>query len=269
MSIVHQTRPAEISKDDWNNYLSKSPSDLIKETAKGLKENNRYLVDDRFQKLLFFYFFKIKSCCFAQTELYPSLEMFRARIYREPDVIERLNHPENYGAFQGYDSKNSGAVPSDKATPGRANPEGISYLYTASDPLTALLEIRAQPGETVSVATIKLKESVLLIDLTKNNSAIEVETIEKTNWINRFVLELTLLFQAPYSVIGNYYLCQYISEYAKNWNLNGIMYRASHVQELGTPNGINFTIFDPAKCEVVSSKLYHIVKMSIETDPPL
>lgn len=269
MRIVHQTQPVEISEDDWNYYLSKSPSDLIKETAKSLKENNRYLVDDRFQKLLFFYFFKIESRCFAQTELYPSIKMFRARIYRESDVIERLNHPDNYGAFQGYDSEKSGAVPSNLAMSRRANPEGISYLYAASDPQTALLEVRAQPGETVSVATIKLKEDVLLIDLTKNTSAIYAETIEKTNWINRFVLELTLFFQAPYSVIGDYYLCQYISEYAKNWNLHGIMYRASHVQELGTPNGINFTIFDPAKCEVVSSKLYHIIKMSIETDPPL
>ncbi len=269
MSIVRQTQPAEISEDDWNYYLSKLPSELIRATAKGLKENNRYLVDDRFQKLLYFYFFKKESRYFAQTELNPPIKMFRARIYREPDVIERLNHPDSYGAFQGYDSKNSGAVPSDKATPGRANPEGISYLYTASDPLTALLEARAQPGETVSIATIDLKESVFLIDLTKNASAIYAETKEKTAWINRFVLELTLLFQAPYSVIGNYYLCQYISEYAKNWNLHGIMYRASHVQELGTSNGINFTFFDPAKCEVVSSKLYHIVKMSIETDPPL
>ena len=269
MNIVHQQKPDEISENDWYYYLSKSPSDLIKETAKGLKENNRYLVDDRFQKLLFSYFFETESRYFAQKELNPPIKMYRARIYREPDVIERLTNPEKYGAFQGYDSEKSGAVPSDKATPGRANPEGISYLYTASDPLTALLEARAQPGETVSVATIKLKESVFLIDLTKNTSAIEAETIEKTNWINRFVLELTLLFQAPYSVIGNYYLCQYISEYAKNWNLNGIMYRASHVQELGTPNGINFTIFDPTKCKVVSSKLYQITKMSIETDPPL
>lgn len=126
MSIVLQTQPAPITENDWSYYFSMSPAVFLRKTAVGLKENNRYLVDERFQKLLFAYMFAPQSRYQAQTRLDPPRELFRARVYKEPDVMDRYNNPNGYGKFQGYDQNGSGAVPRGKITPGRVNPEGVS-----------------------------------------------------------------------------------------------------------------------------------------------
>lgn len=267
MKIAQQSRPDPITDSDWDFYLSTTAKECLYNAAKGLEENNRYIVDERFQKLIFSYMFEPGSIYFAQKPLYPPLSIYRARIYKKGDAEERMDHPEKYGSFQGYDAENSGAVPASKTVSGRANPEGVSYLYAASDVQTALLEARTQPGEFVSVATINLKKMAQFFDLTKNWSAISAESREKTKWINDFALAMSAMFQAPLSTVGSYYLCQYISEFAKNWHFDGIMYRASHVQELGTNNGICYTFFTDSKYEIVGSKLYYIEQMKVVTLP--
>ena len=45
-------------------------------------------------------------------------------------------------SFWGYDEKGSDAPPKGTASPGRINPDGISYLYAANDIQTAVLEVR-------------------------------------------------------------------------------------------------------------------------------
>ena len=47
--------------------------------------------------------------------------------------------------FWGYDEKGSDAPPKGTASPGRINPDGISYLYAANDIQTAVLEVRPIP----------------------------------------------------------------------------------------------------------------------------
>ena len=269
MDTIQQMAPSDITNEDWIYYLSTTPEQFIREMAESLKKDNCSFIKESFQKLLYEYLSHQQSRYSSQYELIPTQRLFRARVYGESDVNDRLTFPEKYKPFQGYDKANSGAAPPEKALPGRINPKGISYLYTASDPITALLEIRAQPGETVSIATIYPKRELHFFNLTNGYSAIATETSNKSKWGNDFILELERLFQSPYSVIGNYDLCQYISCLVKSWNLDGIMYRASHRQETLTPYGINYTIFDPLKCDVVSSQLYYIIKTSIETDPPI
>lgn len=268
MSLSQQTDEVKLAEEDWDCFLSMTPDKYIQETAKCIKGGNQ-IENNRFQKLLFLYLFDPTSSFYAQRELLPPVEMFRARVYNEPDAVERYTTPEKYGAFQGYDPAGSGVTPPAFAKQGRANTGDDSYLYTASDPQTALLEARRQPGEIVSVATIALKERAFLVDLTKSISAIDAESIEKSKWINDFAFGLASVFQAPLSTIGDYCLCQYISELIKEWGFDGIMYRASHKQELGTPTGINYVYFEPSKCEVVSSKLFLITSMNVETMPPI
>ena len=265
MNVVRQTRPDNITKDDWNYYLSRTPIEYINETAKDLKNKNHFHADDRFEKILLYF----SNSYFAKRELLPPKEMFRARVYRENDAIERYTNPNDYGMFQGYDPAGSGVAPPENAASGRVNPKGISYLYTSSDPHSALLEARTQPGEIVSVATIALKERAVLLDLTICASIFDEDPEEKTTWINRLIFGLADIFQMPLSLLGGYDLCQYISEFARNRGFDGIVYRASHVQELGTSRGINYVFFDPSKCEVVSSKLHCITSMCVETSPPL
>lgn len=52
------------------------------------------------------------------------------------------------------------APPPDLATPGRANPAGIPYLYASSDPNTAISELRPHSGELASVLAYDLLPEV-------------------------------------------------------------------------------------------------------------
>lgn len=263
------TNPGAITESDWKYYLGHTPESLLQEIAEGLKNENRYFVDERFQRLLFTYFFDPQSRFFAQTEITPSATLYRARIYNEPDAMDRFDAPVKYDQFQGYDRGKSSAPPSENAGDGRANPNGIRYLYTASDPETAIKEARAQPGEFVSVATVKPRARIMLADLSNSFSALEAESIDKTKWINTFVLCLESYFQRPQKTIGSYYLCQYVSEYVKVWGFGGIRYRASTIQKTLGSDSVNVTFFHPENCEIVSSKLYYLAESTLTMEPPI
>ncbi len=62
-------------------------------------------------------------------------------------------------------ASNLGAPPADKATAGRMNPPGISYLYLALDPATAAAEILRGPPCTLAVARFRTRRSLALLNL--------------------------------------------------------------------------------------------------------
>ena len=66
--------------------------------------------------------------------------------------------------FWGYDAEQSDAPPKDKTLGGRANPKNISYLYIAEDLKTAMMEVRPNLTQEVSVATIKILKTLRLFD---------------------------------------------------------------------------------------------------------
>ncbi len=273
MSKVYMSAPTPITDEDWEFYLQQSPIDYIYSIVDSLKNENRFFVDERFIKLLYTFAFSHGSWYqFQKTILAESNPIFyRARKYEEKDYNERLNNPEKYGVFQGYNAKDSFVPPPEKKSKaGRINPDDIRYLYTSSDKETSILEARVQPGEYVSIASIRLLDKVLMFDLTRNYSALDASTLEKAKWINSFVLHLAAFFQKPYVDNGTYYFCQYISEYMKNWGFDGIMFRSSMHPTKGWGNdGVNYTFFNYVKCEVQSSKLYHVLRATVETAPRL
>ncbi len=55
--------------------------------------------------------------------------------------MERYSKP----SFWGYDEKGSDAPPPGFPSPGRINPDGISYLYASNDIKTAIVEVRPVP----------------------------------------------------------------------------------------------------------------------------
>lgn len=268
MALPQMKNPGPITEEEWAYFLQFLPSDYIRSIANGINNENRFFVDERFQKLLFNLFFDPQSRYVAQDQLLPKV-FFRARVYNESDAQVRFDHPEKYNGFQGFDEKHSGAPCSDSARASRANPEGISYLYVATDEATAIKEVRAQPGDYVSVATVTLRDMIIVANLANGFSCIEAEVPERSRWINGFVLSLEGLFQSPAGRIGGYFLCQYISEYVKIWGLQGIEFRSSFSTESAGIREMNITIFDESHCKVTASKLYYVAGMQIEIIPPL
>jgi hypothetical protein len=66
--------------------------------------------------------------------------------------------------FQPYKDSNIGAPSPLKATPGRMNRDGVSFLYLSTDLTTAIAEVRPHPGQIVSIGKL-----VSNIDLSEGN----------------------------------------------------------------------------------------------------
>jgi len=63
-----------------------------------------------------------------------------------------------------------GAPPLGKASSGRINPEGISYLYLADSPGTAIAEVRPWKRARISVATFKTTRPINVVSLLAGDS---------------------------------------------------------------------------------------------------
>jgi RES domain-containing protein len=81
--------------------------------------------------------------------------LFRARIYDDRE------HKEKYTAAE------VGAPPREKARAGRANQAQQPVLYLANNRSTALAEVRPWKGAAVAVAEMKVKQRLLLVDLSQ------------------------------------------------------------------------------------------------------
>ena len=234
-----------------------------------IKFENRFFLDERFIKLIHECATSVK-CGHNLTDhlLAGKKKLFRARIYRCADAMDRMGNGDKYFPFQGFDAKNSFVPSAEKSVgQGRINPDNIRYLYTSSDIDTSILEVRARPGEYVSVAEIEIIESLKMIDI-----AIDAvscwEDEKKDVWFCEFLLALSSLFQRQHVESGDYYLCQYIGEYWKNIGIDGVCFKSA-MSRAPYPRGYNYTIFNYSKCKVVASKLYKISYMTVNTYPQI
>ena len=265
--------PDPLSDYEWNSLLNTEAVTFISDISNSLKYNNRFFADERLEKLLYEYSNDQRWSRHSNLELQKGIVLYRGRIYKEDDFADRFNHPENYGSFQGYDEENSFVVKNksiiEKIEDGRANPSYIPYLYCASDIDTAILEIRSQPGEYVSIAKIETQTTLKIFDLSKNSTSVYDASRPREQWINCFYLKLVSAFQRPYSRTGHYYFTQYVSEFLKNIGFDGIAFRSSvQLASIGD-RGINYTVFNHEKCKAVSSSLYHIDEMTVKTRPKI
>lgn len=154
--------------------------------------------------------------------------------------------------FWGYSKKHSGPPTADKIKDGRANPQGIVYLYTAESPDTALAEIRPTISERISIATVKMRKRLKLADF----------TVMKNK--NSLVSLSTNFSSAALGDSKDYLPMQYIAEKIKLIGFDGIRY-ASSLHE----NGHNVVIFNPKNCEVISSELHQVSKIRYESSKVL
>ncbi len=258
---------------DWDYYLKYTPKEYIERIIDSINTVNRFFVEDQFLRLLY-------NCAKYPYQnininkyLYKDDILFRARIYKETEASEKLDSNNTEGPFKGYNGKESFVPPPEKSVgSGRANPENIRYLYASSDPTTAILEVRAKPGDYVSVARIQISKQLHLFNISTRAIASwkskDKRIARIKNWYISFLFILTEKFVKPYRDNRDYYFCQFVSEYIKNLGFDGIMY-ASSMNIHGTGDNLNYTIFNYEKCQPISSELYKIASLKIETIPEI
>ncbi len=154
-----------------------------------------------------------------------------------------------------------GKPPKKHVLNGRANPIGIPYLYITSKIETAIAEVRAPKGETVTIAEFELKDNLELADLRNPKSTIspfeleeeELELVYKNLPFLEFLGKELSKPIIPREADLEYLSSQYLSELLKHIGFHGIMYKSSIAK------GNNYVIFDDEKFRVVKRYQYKII----------
>jgi len=227
---------------------SRYPSDRLNKWEKLREElmySNRYfptalLDEDRLEELL--------SQLIADNV--PD-EWFRARLQTTDTAfkIDEMNAP-----------------PKRLAAHGRANPAGIPYLYLGSTPETAVAEVRPHTGEVACVADFTLHSNLKIIDLRKPRQLVSpfVLAVEDhigllrsdIGFLERLGLELTTPI-VPQGAPIDYVPSQYLCEFIKNCEYDGVIYRSS------VSDGMNLALFAPDKATPGNVKQYNVAKVSV------
>jgi hypothetical protein len=165
-------------------------------------------------------------------------------------------------------AEDMGAPPAHLASPGRANPVGIPYLYLAFEVPTCIYESRVPNHGYVSIGTFRLNRTVEVLNLAKITppdlfSAPDVDAVEELVRSVLFYRYLATLGQELSKPVRSsdgptdYIPTQYLCELAKSMGFDGVQYASSVY-----PDGHNVVLFDVdcAKCEAV--QLYRVTGMA-------
>lgn len=173
-------------------------------------------------------------------------DIFRARISKRGEIfsMEELGRP-----------------PVDKALNGRANPLGISYLYAASDTLTAISEIQPYKGEEVTVARIQITGEIVIADLRDPRRSLSPFELDG-DYLSSLYSEMPYLITlgeelskpiVPVEASLEYLPSQYLCELIKSAGFEGVLYKSS------LASGYNVALFDDTKLDFVEKTEYRVV----------
>lgn len=204
---------------------------------------------------------------FDATDIFNESAMNIASIYLCGDEEKRRRITEkidnllnNKKDFYGFDKSNSDAPPNAYAKEGRANPKGISYLYTAKDIKTAILEMRPQMQKMYNIATIEIIRDAKIFDFTYSPEKIKEDEYSIVADLQRISEE----FSKPnFGEQIEYAPTQFLCEYIKRLGFDGIKFKSA-VSATGT----NVLLFDvDAKTrvyDITGSKVYTVNTLDID-----
>ena len=160
-----------------------------------------------------------------------------------------------------------GPPPANLATAGRANSNGISCLYLASDEITTLHEIRARDLDRISIGRFEARYDLRLIDLAELDkiSPFRVSDVFTFEWL---ALNIPILKKINNEIAKplrrqdsdlDYLPSQYIADFIKSLGYDGIRYKSTLNRD-----GMNYAIFDKKKLKCIDVK--HIQVMGVTFD---
>lgn len=189
-------------------------------------------------------------------------EWYRSRVHDEDSVLQKSK---------------MGPPPSSLSTHGRANPAGISYLYVASDIATAISETRPHPGQYASIAKIKfINIGNNFVDLRNPTYDLSpfgiIDTVENADLrdyylsaklLEVFSSELNLPI-VPSKSSFDYTPTQYICEFIKSLNYDGVIYKSS----LGDGGGFNLVSFKSSDDEYTIEQvvLHNVSSVEVQSN---
>lgn len=219
--------------------IKSNNDDRLNSIASDLSKKNHFLLTDRGLNLIQEHIPLLESS-FPQGE-----QFYRARIGYEQKGIPGAGWGEEWH-FKPYKGSDIGAPPPLKATPGRMNRDGISFLYLATDLETVIAEIRPHPSHIISICMFTSKVELRIADF--NSIDIYDYYLSDKKLDDFFLLKsINTLFSLPVPPDQrySYSITQFLSDVLRILNFDGIAYRSS------VGPGSNLTIFDPDKFEYI------------------
>ncbi len=165
----------------------------------------------------------------------------------------------------GHDKSSMGKPsPPSKATGGRANPRGISYLYLSKDVETTIYETRSTLFDYVTVVEFRLESDANIINLSEVNiydPLIISESEELEDFLIHlpFISELSNELSKPLRRTDDeldYLPSQYLSEFIKHLGFDGIEYASSL-----NPKGYNLAFFSENKFQCLKTEIKEISEL--------
>lgn len=164
------------------------------------------------------------------------------------------------------DMSDMGAPPPYLATAGRANSEGISHLYLASEKDTVISEIRPSLGDTVYIGKFPIREELKVVDFRLLKSLDVFEFTDPTMYaINLETFnEMSNAISKPVRSGDSkldYLPTQFIVDFIKSLNGNDSAgYQGIVFESTLSTSGFNLMIFEPSQLSCV-----RIEKRTIQT----
>lgn len=179
---------------------------------------------------------------------------YRARIINPTDDFksEKGICRTKDGKYRGYDDINSREPMIGISGEGRNNITGVSYLYLASNPETACMEVKSQFGDLLSLATFEFSDDFKIIDFSTDKNFNHEDTKIHNLALGRFFTLLMMRYCEPVRENNAYKATQIISDYLRKTGIDGIAYKS-----FLSPGGVNYTIFNshPSRIKFCESRV--------------
>ena len=233
--------------DSWQSYWT---------FERAVKRQNRYFRNDVIEE-------------FLQTVLETSEKRKRKLPKKSYLWRAQLGHgSEPYYQDDEYIDDIPAPYPPERMTPlineapeGRANPKGISYLYTATTKETAMAEVRPWIGSLISVGQFETNREMVVIDcsLYHDRTVIYLQEPDPEERERAVWSDIDRAFSKPLTnndKIADYVPTQIIAELFKCNGYDGIVYKSM----LG--KGYNIVLFDVESAKLVNCFLFEVEKLS-------
>jgi len=201
----------------------------------------------------------------ATIDLVKLHNIFRNESFQTNLKKGRIFYRSRISDNKGIAIEEMGNPPKDKATGGRANPKGISYLYLADNVKTSLYEARATLFDFVTVGDFRLKEDIKILNLREpeNDPIIWAEQEAILDYLTYipFIKTLQKELSLPIRKLDkeiDYLPTQYLSEFIKSIGYEGVEFQSSLHSD-----GYNLAIFNPDKFKCVRTNVYEIESIEL------
>ena len=247
----------EERKLGWDKETLVSYSDAILDEVKKWNSIKRELIEE----------FRFMTGIKYDLDIYKYIFSTHIRKIEEGSQFYRSRLNEK-GTDTPFAKELMGAPPKESAYAGRANPEGIPFLYLCSDPRTTFYEIRVVYLDRVSTGVFSNKRDIRIVDFTKAKSPFDLfgDFEVRENIVAELVMkQLMSDLSKPMRRVDSkleYIPTQFICEFIKySTDADGIAFNSS------LSSGINYVMFNPEVFECKSVHSYLIDEVLVKASP--